>query len=341
MPQATPVRKGGAASKSLYMKPTFHHRLVNSRYEDPCLFVRMLRESRAFLFDAGHIDSLSSGDLLKITDVFVTHMHIDHFIGFDTILRALLRREAPLRVYGPQGITDSVEGKLRGYTWNLIQEYPIKIDVFEIDEDQITRTRFHAVDSFRRTDITAVRFEGAALTAPPLTVKAAPLSHGIPCLGYSLEEDFHININKAALTELNLPVGPWLAQLKRMIRQDADPETKLTVEGRDIRLGDVSHIANVTEGQKISYVTDVSPEPNNVNRVVELVKGSDTLYCEAYFLHEDVERAYERNHLTARIAGDIARRADVRNLALIHFSPKYRDRMEEIEAEAMEAYRKI
>ncbi|HKZ56748.1 MAG TPA: MBL fold metallo-hydrolase, partial [Thermodesulfovibrionales bacterium] len=77
------------------MKPTFIHRMINGPFEDPCLFIRIIREKRAFLFDIGSIDRLKSGDLQKITDVFVTHTHIDHFIGFDTLLRALLRRERP------------------------------------------------------------------------------------------------------------------------------------------------------------------------------------------------------------------------------------------------------
>ena len=74
------------------MKPTFLCSLVNGPFEDPALFVRVLREKRAFLFDVGDVSALAPGDLQKITDVFVTHTHIDHFIGFDSLLRALLRR---------------------------------------------------------------------------------------------------------------------------------------------------------------------------------------------------------------------------------------------------------
>lgn len=298
----------------------------------------MLRERRAFLFDAGHIDRLSSGDLLKITDVFVTHLHIDHFIGFDTLLRALLRREIPLRVYGPENIIEAVEGKLKGYSWNLIEEYPIKIEVFGISYEEIRHASFHAENSFKRIDRGVRVFDGIALREPPFTVKAITLSHGIRCLGFLLEEDFHINIDKAALSTLGLPVGPWLSDFKRMIRDKVDPDTKLTVENRELRFSDLIHIANVTEGQKISYITDISPEEENITKVIELVRGSDTLYCEAYFLHEDIERAFERHHLTAKIAGEIARKAEVKNLILMHFSPKYRHKIEKIETEAMREF---
>lgn len=321
------------------MKPTFHHRLINNRFEDPSLFVRMLRERRAFLFDAGRIDALSSGNLLKITDVFVTHMHIDHFIGFDTLLRALLRRETPLRVYGPEDIINCIEGKLRGYTWNLIREYPLKVEVFGISHRKVRRSSFYAEKSFMRIDREETVFDGTALQDPPYTVKAVNLSHGIPCLAFSLEEDFHINIDKAGLNVMNLPAGPWLSDLKRMIRAKAAPDKPLRVDGRDFKFSELIHLAAITEGQKVSYVTDVSPEEESLSRVTEFVKDSDTLYCEAYFLHEDRERAIERHHLTAKMAGEIARKAKVRNLVLMHSSPKYKDQAERIEEEAMREFR--
>jgi ribonuclease Z len=320
------------------MKPTFHHRLINSCFEDPSLFVRMLREKRAFLFDAGRIDHLPSGDLLKITDVFVSHMHIDHFIGFDTLLRALLRRETPLAVYGPEEIIDCVEGKLRGYTWNLIQDYPLKIEVFGIGAGRIRHSSFYAKDKFARADREEKDFAGTALETPPYTVNARNLSHGIPCLAFSLEEDFHINIDKARLTALDLPTGPWLTQLKQMVRSQASPDAQLCVDNREFTFSELVTIASISEGQKVSYVTDVSPGQDNLDRVIDFVKGSDTLYCEAYFLHEDRERAVERHHLTAKMAGEIARKAKVRNLVLMHFSPKYRDRAEQIEEEAMKEF---
>jgi len=321
------------------MKPTFHHRLVNNQYEDPCLFARLLRERRAFLFDVGHIDRLSFGDLLKITDVFVTHMHIDHFVGFDTILRALLRRETPLKVYGPDDIIECVEGKLRGYTWNLIEEYPLKLEVFSINDREISHSSFYAENRFKRIDRDVTVFRGIVFREPPFTVRAATLFHGIPCLGFSLEEDFHININKAALHAMGLPVGAWLSELKRMIRTQASPDTPLSIEGREFPFSDLATVAMITSGQKVSYITDVSPDEDNLNKIVELVRDSDTLYCEAYFLHEDLKRAFERHHLTAKITGGIARASRVKNLVLMHFSPKYFDRPDVLEAEAMGEYR--
>lgn len=321
------------------MKPNFHHRLINRRFEDPCLYVRLLRERRAFLFDIGFIGSLESGDLQKITDIFVTHMHIDHFTGFDTLLRAILRREIPLRVYGPEGIIECVEGKLNGYTWNLIKEYPLKIEVFGISEKELRHSSFYSQNGFRRIDMDRKAFRGIVLQEPCFCISASNLSHGIPCLGFSLTEDIHINIDKAGLNKMGLPVGPWLTKFKELIREKAPPDRVLSIDSREIPLSELMHIAMLTDGQKISYLTDISPDEENISKAIELVKDSDTLYCEAYYLHEELGRAMERSHLTAKTTGEIARRANVKNLVLMHLSPKYRDNSDLIEEEAMKEYR--
>jgi ribonuclease Z len=320
------------------MKPTFIHSLVNSPFEDPTLFVRIIREKRAFLFDIGSINRLKPGDLQKITAVFVTHTHIDHFIGFDTLLRALLRREAPLSVYGPSNITDCIEGKLRGYTWNLIKEYPMNINVFCINGDKIISTSFHAETCFKRINNSTSEFAGIILSEPLFTVKAIQLDHQVPCLAFSVEEEFHININKASLQEMGLPVGPWLSELKKAIRECRSGNTEFVISNKRYSLKELRVIAKITKGQKISYVTDVSIHNENIKKIIEFVRDSDTLYCEAYFMEEDRDRALKRFHLTAKITGKIAREAGVKNLVAMHFSPKYRNHAETPEDEAMKEF---
>ncbi len=321
------------------MKSTFIHKLINGPFEDPSLFVRILREKRAFLFDVGSLFRLKPGDLQKITDVFVTHTHIDHFIGFDIILRALLRREMPLRVFGPANITDCIEGKLRGYTWNLIKEYPLKIQVSSVTDKNILFSSFHAENCFQRTDDGVSIFDGTVLQEPLLRVKAVQLDHQVPCLSYSLEEECHININKAALNDMGLPVGPWLSELKNAIREKKAEDTEFIISNKTYGLDKLREITKITRGQKVSYVTDASLTDENINKIIELVRESDTLYCEAYFLEKDRARALERSHLTAKTAGKIAKEAKVKNLVVMHFSPKYKKESETPEEEAMREFR--
>jgi ribonuclease Z len=85
------------------MRPRFHPRLINGPFDDPGLFIPFLYENRAILFDLGDINTLSARDILKVSHVFITHTHMDHFIGFDRLLRLFLGREKKLYLYGPQG----------------------------------------------------------------------------------------------------------------------------------------------------------------------------------------------------------------------------------------------
>lgn len=321
------------------MKPSFHHRLINGRFEDPCLYVRLMWESRALLFDLGNISRLRQAELQKVTDIFVTHTHIDHFIGFDTVLRAALRRDVPLRIYGPSPIADCIEGKLKGYTWNLIKEYPLKLEVFSVTESEIRHFSFHAAEGFKRSFAGLRPFGGVLLEEASFSVRAEILNHDIQCLGYCLEEQTHINIDKAALSSMGLPVGPWLSGLKKAVREDLPEETPIEAGGKRYPLGLLKEkLVIVADGQKIAYVVDSSPEESNLRKIVSLSRGADTLYSEAYFLQADMERAVSRNHLTALIAGKTARRAGVKNLVVMHFSPIYKNLPYTPEQEAMEAF---
>ncbi len=322
------------------MKPSFHARHLNSPFEDPAVYVRLLREGRALMFDLGWTSALSVRDILKTTDIFVSHTHVDHFIGFDNILRVSLKRETPLRLYGPEGFTDCVEGKLKGYTWNLTGEYPLAIHVSEVSESSVRKTVFRAETSFRREDSGTAPFDGVLLSDSFFNVSAAVLDHRIPCLAFSLQEDYHINIDKDKLRRLNLPVGPWLRELKAAIRENRTGAV-FTIGGKDYTFGELRDTAGITRGQKISYVVDVLGSRQNTEKIIRLVKGSDILYIESYFLDRDRDRARERRHLTAREAGRIAREAGVARLEAIHFSPRYADEAETPAREAESEFQRV
>ena len=113
----------------------FDPTLINDPFEDPGLYVDLVFERRALLFDLGDLGRLAPRKLLRVSDVFVTHRHMDHFAGFDHLLRLLLGREKAVGIYGSTGLIDAVEHKLRAYTWNLIEGYEgnLMFRVTEID----------------------------------------------------------------------------------------------------------------------------------------------------------------------------------------------------------------
>ncbi|WP_460180040.1 ribonuclease Z [Thermodesulfovibrio sp. TK110] len=321
----------------------FHYKVVNNAFGDPCVFMRLLRERKALLFDAGDIRKIPFNEILKVSDIFVTHTHIDHFIGFDQIIRAVLRRADPLRVYGPENIIDCVYGKLRGYTWNLVSDYPLSIEVYAITEKKIKRARFLASQKFKIEKLPSLPKQEFILKEPLFKVRAQILSHGIPVIAYCIEEDFHINIDKIKLEKKGFAVGPWLGELKKLIKIHYDYEphgmlkpknpslkVKINTPKGEFLLEELFEIVNITKGEKISYVMDVAPLEENIQKIINFVKGSDVLFCEAYFLSKDMERAIERNHLTADLTGKIARKAEVKELVILHISPKYIENPEEV-----------
>lgn len=337
------------------MNPSFSSILVNDVFGDPGLFVEVRWAKRALLFDLGHNDALGPRRLLRASDIFISHTHMDHFIGFDALLRVALGRGKTLRLYGPPGLIANVEGKLHGYTWNLVDGYPLTITVQEFHTDGIKTATFQATDGFRRhDDPTATPGDGAAdrsftvLRDPMFIVQATALNHRISSFAYALQEQFHVNFNKERLHEAGLPVGYWLKEVKQYLWQGKPDDFRFIAtlyhehhkDQREFVLGEIrERFVTITRGQKIAYVVDARYDEDNERKIVELARGADIFYCEAPYLDRDADKARDRYHLTARQAGLMAKQAGVRELVVFHFSPRYTGLGHEIEAEAREAFR--
>src|SRR4030065_910483 len=210
-------------------------------------------------------------------------------------------------------------------------------------------TEFHANDGFRRRDLSNIPFSGIILEEDMLTVSCSPLDHKIPSLAFALKERFHININRDKLDKLNLSVGPWLRRFKQALWEGSPDDESFEITesdceegGKKFSLGELKEeIATITEGQQLSYVVDAVYNSENEEKIAGLVRGSDIMYCEAAYLDTDMGIASERFHLTARQAGGLAQKAGVKELVIFHFSPRYRDRPDELYKEAMQAFRGI
>src|SRR5208337_1201441 len=145
----------------------------------------------------------------------VTHRHMDHFAGFDHLLRTLLGREKSLGVYGPAGLIEAVEHKLKAYTWNLIEGYDgeLIIRATEVESSGDLRSAiFRGRSRFERSESeTGWRRDDILLEEPGLRVRATMLDHGgVPVLAYALEERAQINIWRNKVEAMGLVVGPWL-----------------------------------------------------------------------------------------------------------------------------------
>lgn len=339
------------------MNPSFSSYLINDVFGDPGIYVEIRWSKRALLFDLGHNDGLGPTKLLRANEIFVSHTHMDHFIGFDAVLRKALGRGKTVRLFGPPGLIDNVQGKLRGYTWNLVDGYPLTLDVQEFHPQEIRRALFCATNGFHLVEQPAHPLASEPSTGqfivhndPMFTVNAVALNHRIPSFAYSLQEQFHINVNKQKLHEAGLPIGAWLKDVKQYIWQ-GQPDTFRFMatlydehrrQEREFVLGEVKEqFLTISRGQKLTYVVDARYDEENEARIVSLAHGADLFYCESPYLDIDAEKARDRYHLTARQAGLMARKAQVRDIVVFHFSPRYTGQGEVLEREAMDAFRGI
>jgi ribonuclease Z len=275
---------------------------------------------------------------------------MDHFAGFDRVLRILLGRNKDLYLFGPQGFITNVEGKLSGYCWNLVENYTssFTLHITELHPRYSLTTRYRCKNGFRSEGKPEkVPFDGVVLREPSLMIHAVHLDHGTPVLGFALKERFHVNIDKTALDRMGLHPGPWLNELKELIYASADPYTKVTIpctKQKDVR----SHlsvkqlkasIALISPGQALAYFSDITGSKENLKKMLPLAQGVDHLFIEAAFSDEHREVATEKNHLTARMAGEFARLCGVKQFTVFHFSPRYSEHPGRLPAEAKEAFR--
>ncbi len=337
------------------MRPIFDAMLVNRTFGDPGVLVDLKFERRAILFDIGDVAALPTRKLLRVSDVFVSHTHMDHFAGFDHLLRVCLGRDTGVRLYGPDRFIDQLGHKLAAYTWNLVENYATDfvITAHEVTgEGRILRARFRSRERFARESLSQAQApQGVLLESSSFRVRTVALEHhGIPSLAFAFEEGTHINIWKNRLEELGLPTGPWLTRLKEQVRAGAPDETPISVHWRTregardlvIPLGVLkSNVLEFLPGQRVCYVTDAADTPRNRETLAAFLHEADLLFIEAVFLEADREHAARKAHLTARAAGEIARAAGVRLAVPFHFSPRYLGRQDELRREFEHYWREI
>jgi ribonuclease Z len=145
----------------------------------------------------------------------------------------------------------------------------------------------------------SVRGDGYAITA-------VPVRHRGSALGYALVEDERPGRFDAELARrLGVTPGPDFGRVQRgEVVNGVAPEQVM---------------GPAREGRKIVISGDTTP----CEALAVAAHGADLLVHEATFAHEELERARQTGHSTARQAAELARDAEVRLLALTHVSTRY------------------
>ena len=138
-------------------------------------------------------------------------------------------------------------------------------------------------------------------------IEARFMEHGIDNVAYRVTEPDTRKFDNTKLAAYGIR-GPMVRELQE--------KQELTVEGKLIKLDDVSWIRR---GDTIAVVIDTRLCP----QAVEIARNAKILLCESTYLEEHAQLAHDHYHLTAKQAAGIAKKAEVQQLILTHFSARY------------------
>lgn len=277
------------------------------------------------LFDCGHgcLDALSIAQVKAIDALFFSHFHIDHVAGFDGFLRFNFYREDGLvPIFGPVGAAEVIQHRLRGVTWNLVDECPGGFVVHEIATDEIRSHRFLTCEGFSIAHSAGTRANnGIVFEREDFLVEACLLHHGVDSIGYRVQEKVRMNVDTSALQRAELRPGPWMKMLKDPSEGD-DQTIEIGVSKH--RLGDLrAQLLIATPGSSIAYLTDFWIDLDNADLLLRMLRNCDIIVCENTFHDKDLDLAIRNKHLVSKQVAQLAKQANAKRLVLFHLSDRY------------------
>jgi ribonuclease Z len=242
------------------------------------------------LFDNGEDIQRQMGragiGLNKRMCVFITHMHADHVLG----LPGLLFRLSLLGRTRPLSIFGP-EGLI---------EY-VKMNQQTINLGTTFEATVYGIKS------------GPIFSAEDLSVDAFEVDHPGIAFGYTVAHQ--------------RPTGKFLPEKALELGVPRGPLWKALASGESVKLDDGRHVApqEVTGPRPRAFKVVYSGDTRPCQTLRDAAEGADLMICEAMFTSDDAGIAHERGHMTAALAAEIALQANVRLLALTHYSPRYGD----------------
>ena len=189
-------------------------RLVNGSTGDPLLFIDYPGKNNALLFDAGELCNLDTQKMADLEALFITHNHMDHFVGFDRILRANLDSDKVVHIFGPVGTIKRIYQRINSYE---IQFFPFQKVIFKVHEIVGRKLRWANLECVRRFPeprVMETRWKSPLIFENPnLQVEAVSVDHTVPCLSYALVEKNGVRVAYVTDTLWSAKSRPGLVKL--------------------------------------------------------------------------------------------------------------------------------
>ena len=139
-------------------------------------------------------------------------------------------------------------------------------------------------------------------------LEANKVKHSIDCLSYSFIEKDRLKINIDYTKKFGLTQHPLLGELQK--------GKDIVYQGKKIK---VKNATFVKRGKKICFILDSYYD----KKLISMAKNADLLIAESTWLEKD--KLIDKEHLSSKDSGKLAKQAKVKKLILTHFSQRYKD----------------
>lgn len=224
----------------------------------------------------------------RLSHIFISHLHGDHCFGLIGLIStlALLGRTGDLVIHAPEGLEEILRPQIDFFCRE--NPYEVVIESFDTSKHQLI-------------------YEDKSVT-----VHTIPLKHRVPCAGFLFrEQPKEANIISEKIKFYDIP----LKEIP-LIKQGAD---FTTVEGKVIPNKHLTIPA--PQPRAYAYCSDTAYKES----IIPIIEGVDLLYHEATFANDLIARSKETGHSTAEQAATIAKKANVKELLIGHYSSRYTD----------------
>ncbi len=301
-------------------------RLLNGSTGDPVLYVDYPASHNALLFDGGDNASLPMEKLADLTAVFITHHHVDHFIGFDRIVRANIDSAKTLSVFGPAGTIAKASDRIRSYEYLFFPFQQITIRITEVHADRLRSAVLECRKRFPEPEITETPWNGTdpIFDNDDVAVEAGLVDHAVPCLAFAMREKPGFALDTARLETGLLRPGTWIGEVHQALVEGAMERRSIEVEGCRLSVRTLAdRYFKASPGARIAYITDTAWSDASRPVLLRLAAKADRLYCDSFYSENEAKSAEKHRHMTATRAANLAKEAKVQELVLIHFAKRY------------------
>jgi ribonuclease Z len=286
------------------LEPTFFSGLL----DDPVLYLSVRPLGRGILLDCGRVQHLAKRVMKSLSALFISHAHMDHFMGIDTFVRSVHVAPRTVDIFGPPGLADKMACKLAGYDWNLTESYWCSFRVHDVFADRIETALFSGPEGFARQHAGELpRQDRTIYRNQYIKVESEECDHKIPSLIFKVSERPSFQVDEEKIAQAGLIRGNWLQTLQKNLQGTRQSDEAFRV----LRRREEDSIEEVVEdperlyerirGERpeasIGYITDISFSNGNIEKIFKMMKSVTLLVCECSFLKQEKGKARISAHL--------------------------------------------